>query len=46
LIVYARRLMARFSGDGVFVTRWLPLTSAAVVTLLGLAIVLQAVKAA
>jgi ABC-type nickel/cobalt efflux system permease component RcnA len=45
LIVYARRLMARFKGDGVFVTRWLPLTSAAVVTLLGLAIVLEAVKA-
>lgn len=42
LIVYARRLMAGFKGDGAFVTRWLPLTSAAVVTLLGLAIALQA----
>lgn len=45
LIVYARQLMASFKGDGVFVTRWLPLTSAAVVTLLGVAIVLQAVNA-
>jgi ABC-type nickel/cobalt efflux system permease component RcnA len=44
LIVYARQLVARFRGDGIFVTRWLPLTSAAVVTLLGLAIALQAVR--
>ena len=43
LVVFARRLMGGFKGDGVFVTRWLPLTSAAVVTLLGLAIALQAV---
>jgi ABC-type nickel/cobalt efflux system permease component RcnA len=45
LIVFARELMARVKGDGVFVTRWLPLTSAAAVTLLGLAIALQAVRA-
>jgi len=45
LVVFARRLMGGFKGDGVFVTRWLPLTSAAVVTLLGLAIALQAVGA-
>jgi len=44
LIVYARHLMARFKGDGVLITRWLPLTSAAVVTLLGLVIALQAVR--
>ncbi len=42
VIVFARRLMAGFKGDGEFVTRWLPLTSAAVVTLLGLVIALQA----
>src|SRR4029434_5395248 len=29
LMVYAHRLMARFQGDGVLITRWLPLTSAA-----------------
>ena len=46
LVVRARRLMARFKGDGVFVTRWLPLTSAAMVTLLGIAIALQAVRTA
>ena len=45
LIVYARHLTARFKGDGVLITRWLPLTSAAVVTLLGLAIAFQAVRA-
>ena len=45
LIVYARHLMARFKSDGVIIARWLPLTSAAVVTLLGLVIALQAVGA-
>jgi len=45
LIVYARHLMVRFKSDGVIITRWLPLTSAAVVTLLGLVIALQAVRA-
>jgi hypothetical protein len=30
LMVYARRLMARFQGEGRVVTRWLPLTSSAV----------------
>ena len=44
LVVYARQLMAPFKGDGLFVTRWLPLTSAAVVTLLGVAIVLRALN--
>jgi len=46
LVVRARRLMARFRGDGVFVSCWLPLTSAAMVTLLGLAIALQALRTA
>ena len=45
LVVHARHLMARFQGDGVLVTRWLPLTSAAVVTLFGLSIALQALRA-
>src|SRR2546426_1049527 len=46
LMVYARRLMSRFHEDGPLVTRWLPMTSAAVITLLGLAIALQALAAA
>jgi ABC-type nickel/cobalt efflux system permease component RcnA len=45
LIVYARQRITRFKSDGVLVTRWLPLASAAVVTLLGVAIVLNAVRA-
>lgn len=46
LMVYARRLMARFQGEGRVVTRWLPLTSSAVMTVLGLAIAGQALMAA
>ncbi len=46
LMVYARRLMARFHGEGRVVTRWLPLTSSAVMTVLGLAIAVQALMAA
>jgi len=42
LIVYAHRLMARFQRNGVLVTRWLPLTSAAVMTGFGIAISVQA----
>ena len=45
LIVHARHLVASFDGHGPLVRRWLPLTSAAVVTLLGLSIALQAVRA-
>jgi len=41
LMVFARRLMARLPGDGALVNRWLPLTSSAVITIIGLAIVLQ-----
>ena len=46
LMVYAHRLMARFRGDGVLITRWLPLTSAAAMTGFGLAIVVQALVSA
>jgi ABC-type nickel/cobalt efflux system permease component RcnA len=46
LMVYAHRLMARFHGDGVLITRWLPLTSAAAMTGFGMAIVVQALVSA
>jgi ABC-type nickel/cobalt efflux system permease component RcnA len=46
LMVYARRFMARIHGDGPIVRRWLPLASAAVVTVLGVTIALQALIAA
>jgi nickel/cobalt exporter len=42
LMVYAGRLMARFREDGPWIRRWLPLTSSAVMTLLGLGIAAQA----
>jgi len=42
LMVYARRLVARFDERGPIVTRWLPLTSSAVMTLLGASIAVQA----
>jgi ABC-type nickel/cobalt efflux system permease component RcnA len=42
LMVYARRLMTRVQGDGALIGRWLPLTSSAVITIVGLAIVIQA----
>jgi ABC-type nickel/cobalt efflux system permease component RcnA len=45
LIVYARRLVSRFDGNGPLVGRWLPLASAVVVTVLGLAIAAQALGA-
>ena len=43
LMVYAGRLMSRFRDDGPWIHRWLPLTSSAVMTLLGLGIAVQAV---
>ena len=46
LVVYARRVMARFHGEGQVITRWLPLTSSAVVTVLGVAIAIQALMTA
>jgi len=46
LMVYARRFMARFQGDGRLVARWLPLTSAAVIALAGALIAVQALTSA
>ena len=46
LMVYAQRFMSRFQGEGAVITRWLPLTSAAVITAFGVAIVVQAFVAA
>ncbi len=45
LVVYARRLAARFGrigADGPLVRRWLPITSAAVITVSGVVITVQA----
>ena len=41
LMVYARKFMARFRTEGPMITRWLPLTSAAVITFLGLGIAIR-----
>jgi nickel/cobalt exporter len=46
LMVSARRLMSRLQGDGMLTRRWLPLTSAAVMTVFGIAIAVQALIAA
>jgi ABC-type nickel/cobalt efflux system permease component RcnA len=46
LMVYAHRLMAKFQGDGVLITRWLPLISAAAMTGFGMAITVQALVSA
>jgi ABC-type nickel/cobalt efflux system permease component RcnA len=46
LMVYARRFMARFQGEGRLITRWLPLTSAAVIALSGVVIAAQALVTA
>jgi ABC-type nickel/cobalt efflux system permease component RcnA len=46
LMVHARRFMARIHGDGPVVRRWLPLASAAVITVLGVSIAIQALMAA
>jgi ABC-type nickel/cobalt efflux system permease component RcnA len=43
LMVYAGRLMTRFKEEGPLIQRWLPLTSSAVMTLLGFGIAIQAV---
>ncbi len=45
LMVYAGRVMARFHGDGPLLTRWVPLGSAAVVTLLGVSIAIRSLVA-
>ncbi len=44
LMVYARRFMSRFHGEGRLITRWLPLSSAAVITFLGVALAVQALS--
>ena len=44
LVVYARRFMSRFHGDGRLTTRWLPMTSAAFIFLFGIALTLQALQ--
>src|SRR5262245_7880259 len=43
LVVYAGRFVTRLDERGPLVTRWLPLMSSAVMTLLGLSIAIQAV---
>jgi ABC-type nickel/cobalt efflux system permease component RcnA len=45
LMVYAGRFMSRLRGEGPLLTRWLPMASAAVITLLGLAIAFRALAA-
>jgi ABC-type nickel/cobalt efflux system permease component RcnA len=42
LLVSARHIIARVQGEGQLMTRWLPLTSAAVITVFGLAMIAQA----
>ncbi len=46
LMVYARRFMTRFQGEGPLIQRWLPLTSSAVITVLGVAIAIQGLMSA
>ena len=38
LVLYGRNLIARFKGDGPLLSRWLPMASAAVITIFGVAI--------
>jgi ABC-type nickel/cobalt efflux system permease component RcnA len=46
LMVFAQRFVSRFRADGPLTSRWLPLASSAVVTVLGLAIAVQALVSA
>jgi ABC-type nickel/cobalt efflux system permease component RcnA len=46
LMVYAGRFMSSLKGEGPLLTRWLPMASAAVITLLGLAITFRALVTA
>jgi ABC-type nickel/cobalt efflux system permease component RcnA len=41
LMVYARRFMTKLHSEGPVMTRWIPLTSAAVITVLGVAIAVR-----
>jgi len=45
LMVYAGRFMSRVQGEGTLITRWLPLGSAAVITILGVGIAIQSLIA-
>jgi len=44
LAVYARRFMARLQVDGPLTKRWLPIASSAFITVLGLALAIQALS--
>lgn len=44
LMVYARQFMARFRGDGLLTTRWLPLASSAFIFVIGLTLTFQALR--
>ena len=46
VMVYARQFATRFRGEGPLLTRWLPLTSSAVMAVLGVAIAVRALTAA
>ena len=41
LMVYARQFMSRFQGDGSLITRWLPLASAALITVFGIGMIVK-----
>ena len=45
MMVYARRFMSRFRSEGPLITRWLPLVSAAVITVFGLALAVRSLVA-
>jgi len=44
LMVYARQSVARFQSEGIWITRWLPITSSAFIVLFGLALTWQALQ--
>jgi ABC-type nickel/cobalt efflux system permease component RcnA len=46
VMVSARQALVRFQGEGRLLTRWLPLTSAVVITVFGLVMVVQALVTA
>jgi nickel/cobalt exporter len=46
LMVYARRFMARFQGEGQMLTRWLPLASSAFIVFFGVGLTGQALLSA
>lgn len=46
VMVSARHVLVRFQGEGQLLTRWLPLTSAAVITVFGMVMIVQALVTA